>query len=169
MSAFLMIIFVSFTILTVIISSMTIQAANEQKKDDAQQNMALLKTYIDDMWRNTFPHNSFEQFVKQNNTEIATMINILSRKSDEMNVFITTPDGKILVSTDGIYSGKRISDGDVLSALLFIHSFTAIWADSWKRSTECLLLLSITETAHMMGRLSFAMVRESLICSPKVR
>ena len=60
MSAFLMIIFVSFTILTVIISSMTIQAANEQKKDDAQQNMALLKTYIDDMWRNTFPHNSFE-------------------------------------------------------------------------------------------------------------
>ena len=117
MSAFLMIIFVSFTILTVIISSMTIQAANEQKKDDAQQNMALLKTYIDDMWRNTFPHNSFEQFVKQNNTEIATMINILSRKSDEMNVFITTPDGKILVSTDGIYSGKRISDGDVLSAL----------------------------------------------------
>ena len=117
MSAFLMIIFVSFTILTVIISSMTIQAANEQKKDDAQQNMALLKTYIDDMWKNTFPHNSFEQFVKQNNTEIATMINILSRKSDEMNVFITTPDGKILVSTDGIYSGKRISDGDVLSAL----------------------------------------------------
>ena len=66
MSAFLMIIFVSFTILTVIISSMTIQAANEQKKDDAQQNMALLKTYIDDMWKNTFSTFSFILILRPN-------------------------------------------------------------------------------------------------------
>lgn len=117
MSAFLMIIFVSFTILTVIISSMTVQAASEQRKDDAQQNVALLKTYVDDIWENSFPHASFEQFVRKNNTEIATMITILSRRSDETNIFITAPDGRILLSTDGSYVGKRITDGEVLSAL----------------------------------------------------
>lgn len=117
MSAFLMIIFVSFTILTVIISSMTVQAASEQRKDDAQQNVALLKTYVDDIWGNSFPHASFEQFVRKNNTEIATMITILSRRSDETNIFITAPDGRILLSTDGSYVGKRITDGEVLSAL----------------------------------------------------
>ena len=117
MSAFLMIIFVSFTILTVIISSMTVQAASEQRKDDAQQNVALLKTYVDDIWENSFPHASFEQFVRKNNTEIATMITILSRRSDETNIFITAPDGRILLSTDGSYVGRRITDGEVLSAL----------------------------------------------------
>lgn len=117
MSAFLMIIFVSFTILTVIISSMTVQAASEQRKDDAQQNVALLKTYVDDIWGNSFPHASFERFVRKNNTEIATMITILSRRSDETNIFITAPDGRILLSTDGSYVGKRITDGEVLSAL----------------------------------------------------
>lgn len=117
MSAFLMIIFVSFTILTVIISSMTVQAASEQRKDDAQQNVALLKTYVDDIWGNSFPHASFEQFVRKSNTEIATMITILSRRSDETNIFITAPDGRILLSTDGSYVGKRITDGEVLSAL----------------------------------------------------
>lgn len=117
MSAFLMIIFVSFTILTVIISSMTVQAASEQRKDDAQQNVALLKTYVDDIWGNSFQHASFEQFVRKNNTEIATMITILSRRSDETNIFITAPDGRILLSTDGSYVGKRITDGEVLSAL----------------------------------------------------
>ena len=117
MSAFLMIIFVSFTILTVIISSMTVQAASEQRKETAQQNVALLKTYVDDIWENSFPHASFEQFVRKNNTEIATMINILSRSTDETSIFITAPDGRILIATDGSYMGKRITDGEVLSAL----------------------------------------------------
>lgn len=117
MSAFLMIIFVSFTILTVIISSMTVQAASEQRKETAQQNVALLKTYVDDIWENSFPHASFEQFVRKNNTEIATMINILSRSTDETSIFITAPNGRILIATDGSYMGKRITDGEVLSAL----------------------------------------------------
>ena len=131
MSAFLMIIFVSFTILTVIISSMTVQAASEQRKEDAQQNVALLKTYIDDMWENSFPHSSFEQFIRKNNTEILTMMSILSRRSDETSIFITTPDGRIILSTDGSYIGKRISDGEVLSALTSQNStvYSQLYSD----------------------------------------
>lgn len=131
MSAFLMIIFVSFTILTVIISSMTVQAASEQRKEDAQQNVALLKTYVDDMWENSFPHSSFEQFIRRNNTEILTMMSILSRSSDETSIFITTPDGRILLSTDGSYLGKRISDGEVLSALTSQNStvYSQLYSD----------------------------------------
>ncbi len=131
MSAFLMIIFVSFTILTVIISSMTVQAASEQRKEDAQQNVALLKTYVDDMWENSFPHSSFEQFIRKNNTEILTMMSILSRRSDETSIFITTPDGRILLSTDGSYLGKRISDGEVLSALTSQNStvYSQLYSD----------------------------------------
>ena len=45
------------------------------------------------------------------------MITILSRRSDETSIFITAPDGRILLSTDGSYVGKRITDGEVLSAL----------------------------------------------------
>lgn len=131
MSAFLMIIFVSFTILTVIISSMTVQAASEQRKEDAQQNVALLKTYVDDMWENSFPHSSFEQFIRKNNTEILTMMSILSRRSDETSIFITTPDGRIILSTDGSYLGKRISDGEVLSALTSQNStvYSQLYSD----------------------------------------
>lgn len=131
MSAFLMIIFVSFTILTVIISSMTVQAASEQRKEDAQQNVALLKTYVDDMWENSFPHSSFEQFIRKNNTEILTMMSILSRRSDETSIFITTPDGRILLSTDGSYLGKRISDGEVLSVLTSQNStvYSQLYSD----------------------------------------
>ncbi len=131
MSAFLMIIFVSFTILTVIISSMTVQAASEQRKEDAQQNVALLKTYVDDMWENSFPHSSFEQFIRKNNTEIMTMMSILSRRSDETSIFITTPDGRILLSTDGSYLGKRISDGEVLSVLTSHNStvYSQLYSD----------------------------------------
>lgn len=131
MSAFLMIIFVSFTILTVIISSMTVQAASEQRKEDAQQNVALLKTYVDDMWENSFPHSSFEQFIRKNNTEIMTMMSILSRRSDETSIFITTPDGRILLSTDGSYLGKRISDGEVLSVLTSQNStvYSQLYSD----------------------------------------
>ncbi len=126
-----MIIFVSFTILTVIISSMTVQAASEQRKEDAQQNVALLKTYVDDMWENSFPHSSFEQFIRKNNTEILTMMSILSRRSDETSIFITTPDGRILLSTDGSYLGKRISDGEVLSALTSQNStvYSQLYSD----------------------------------------
>lgn len=131
MSAFLMIIFVSFTILTVIISSMTVQAASEQRKEDAQQNVALLKTYVDDMWENSFPHSSFEQFIRKNNTEIMTMMSILSRRSDETSIFITTPDGRILLSTDGSYLGKRISDGEILSVLTSQNStvYSQLYSD----------------------------------------
>ena len=131
MSAFLMIIFVSFTILTVIISSMTVQAASEQRKEDAQQNVALLKTYVDDMWENSFPHSSFEQFIRKNNTEIMTMMSIVSRRSDETSIFITTPDGRILLSTDGSYLGKRISDGEVLSVLTSQNStvYSQLYSD----------------------------------------
>lgn len=126
-----MIIFVSFTILTVIISSMTVQAASEQRKEDAQQNVALLKTYVDDMWENSFPHSSFEQFIRKNNTEIMTMMSILSRRSDETSIFITTPDGRILLSTDGSYLGKRISDGEVLSVLTSQNStvYSQLYSD----------------------------------------
>ena len=126
-----MIIFVSFTILTVIISSMTVQAASEQRKEDAQQNVALLKTYVDDMWENSFPHSSFEQFIRKNNTEILTMMSILSRRSDETSIFITTPDGRILLSTDGSYLGKRISDGEVLSVLTSQNStvYSQLYSD----------------------------------------
>lgn len=126
-----MIIFVSFTILTVIISSMTVQAASEQRKEDAQQNVALLKTYVDDMWENSFPHSSFEQFIRKNNTEIMTMMSILSRRSDETSIFITTPDGRILLSTDGSYLGKRISDGEVLSVLTSHNStvYSQLYSD----------------------------------------
>lgn len=126
-----MIIFVSFTILTVIISSMTVQAASEQRKEDAQQNVALLKTYIDDMWENSFPHSSFEQFIRKNNTEILTMMSILSRRSDETSIFITTPDGRIILSTDESYLDKRISDGEVLSALTSQNStvYSQLYSD----------------------------------------
>lgn len=60
-----------------------------------------------------------------------TMMSILSRRSDETSIFITTPDGRILLSTDGSYLGKRISDGEVLSVLTSQNStvYSQLYSD----------------------------------------
>ena len=44
------------------------------------------------------------------------MINLLSKNAEKMTIFVTTPNGRILLCTDNLYSGK-INDDNVLEAL----------------------------------------------------
>lgn len=104
-SIFLIIIFLSFSILTVIISSMTIQYANTQKKNVAINTSELIYNYLSS--EKIFP--SASSLLK----EFTTMINLLSKNAETLTIIITDTSGNIKFSTDGAFSGA-ITDSAAL-------------------------------------------------------
>lgn len=105
-SIFLIIIFLSFSILTVIISSMTIQYANTQKKNVAINTSELIYNYLSS--EKIFP--SASSLVK----EFTTMINLLSKNAETLTILITDTAGNIKFSTDGSFTGA-ITDEEALN------------------------------------------------------
>lgn len=115
-SAFLIIIFISFTILVTVVSSMTIQSETNSKKQLAMTTADYVTEYIR-MGMNEIPAPvSFERYVAYKSADISKTVNILSGNTEKMTVFITTLDGNVLISTDGSFSG-RITDGKSLSVI----------------------------------------------------
>ena len=114
-SAFLLIIFISFAVLTMIISSMTIRSENTQKQTIAENTADYITEYLISEF-NSFFVPDFERFVALRGSDISNMINILSKNADLMTIFITSPDGRILISTEGVYSGS-IADESILESL----------------------------------------------------
>ena len=115
-SAFLLIIFISFFILILIISSMTIRSENTQKQTIAQNTAAYITEYLISEYSSSIPPMDFEKFVSLRLSDISNMINILSKNAEKMTIFLTTPEGRILISTDNIYTGT-ISDEQIREAL----------------------------------------------------
>ena len=111
-----MIIFISFFVLTLIITSMTIRSENTKKQMIAENTANYITEYLVSEFSSSFIPMDFERFVALRNSDITTMINILSKNAEEMTILIANPQGKILVSTDIAYSGT-IEDQRVLSAL----------------------------------------------------
>lgn len=113
-SAFLIIIFISFTILVTIVSSMTIQSENNNKKQLARTTAEYVTEYIR-MGMNEIPAPiPFERYVAYKSADISKTVNILSVNTEKMTVMITTRDGNILISTNDDFSG-RITDAETLS------------------------------------------------------
>ncbi len=115
-STFLMIIFISFFVLTLIITSMTIRSENTKKQMIAENTANYITEYLVSEFSSSFIPMDFEKFVSLKNSDITTMVNILSKNAEKMTILITNPQGKILVSTDDAYTGT-IEDQRVLTAL----------------------------------------------------
>lgn len=115
-SAFLLIIFISFSILTLIISAMTIRSENEQRRQNAWTNANALVTLLTAETNYPYPLYKFEDYVRLKSADISKMINFFYKTEDKMTIFITKPNGEILLSTENLYSGT-ISDEKVLAAL----------------------------------------------------
>ena len=115
-STFLVIIFISFFVLTLIITSMTIRSENNKKQTIAENTSNYITEYLVSEFASSFVPMDFERFVALRNSDISTMIGILSKNAEKMTIFITNPQGKILVSSDRSYSGN-IEDPRVLEAL----------------------------------------------------
>lgn len=96
-SMFLVIIFMSFLILTLLISSMTVRYANDQKKNVAINTSELVYNYLSS--EKFYP--STETLVK----EFTTMINLLSKNAETLTILMTDASGNIIFSTDGAYTG----------------------------------------------------------------
>ena len=111
-----MIIFISFFVLTLIITSMTIRSENAKKQMIAENTSNYIAEYLISEFSSSFIPMDFERFVSLRMTDISTMIDILSKNAEKMTILITNPNGKILVSTDGAYAGM-IEDPRVLGAL----------------------------------------------------
>ena len=115
-STFLVIIFISFFVLTLIITSMTIRSENTKKQTIAENTSNYITEYLVSEFASSFVPMDFERFVALRNSDISTMIGILSKNAEKMTILITSPQGKILVSSDRAYSGN-IEDSRVLEAL----------------------------------------------------
>lgn len=116
-SAFLLIIFISFFVLTLIISSMTIRSENTQKQSVAENTAEYITEYLISEFSTSFlVPTDFERFIALKNNDISNMIDILSKNAEKMTIFITTPTGRILISTDDAYSGN-IEDEQILTSL----------------------------------------------------
>ena len=115
-STFLMIIFISFFVLTLIITSMTIRSDNAQKQEIAENTSNCIAEYLISEFSSSFVPMDFERFVALRANDISNMINILSKNAEKMTIMITNPQGKILITTDDSCSGN-IVDSRVLSAL----------------------------------------------------
>ena len=115
-STFLLIIFVSFFVLTLLISSMTIRSENAQKQAVAENTAAYITEYLVSEFASSIIPTDFERFISLKINDISNMINILSKNAEKMTIMITNPQGKILICTDALYTGM-IDDAKVLSAL----------------------------------------------------
>lgn len=115
-STFLVIIFISFFVLTLLISSMTVRSENTQKQDVAENTAAYITEYLISEFSSSFIPTDFERFISLKINDISNMIDILSKNAEKMTIMITNPQGKILICTDDMYSGT-IKDEKVLSAL----------------------------------------------------
>ena len=116
-STFLMIIFISFFVLILLISSMTIRSENMQIQTIAANTSVYITEYLASEFRSSIIPTDFERFVLLKSNDISNMIDILSKNAERMTIFITTPQGEILISTDDLYSGT-IQDEKVLRALM---------------------------------------------------
>lgn len=119
-TAFLLIVFISFMILTVIVSSMTVKSANEQRVNVAQNTavymLAFLETEYNAAAASSYSPMTFEIFVKAREEQLADTIDILSKNAEKMTIMITDGGGEILVCTDRLHSGQ-INDSGVTSAI----------------------------------------------------
>ena len=115
-STFLLIIFVSFFVLTLLISSMTIRSENAQKQAVAENTAAYITEYLVSEFASSIIPTDFERFISLKINDISNMIDILSKNAEKMTIMITNPQGKILICTDALYTGM-IDDAKVLSAL----------------------------------------------------
>ncbi len=116
MSAFLLIIFISFFVLTLIISSMTIRSENTQKITIAENTATYITEYLVSEFSSFMIPTDFEKFIALKKSDILSMIDILSKNAEKMTIFITTPEGRILISTGSAFSGA-IEDETVLDLL----------------------------------------------------
>lgn len=122
-SAFLIIVFISFMMLTIIVSSMTIKSSNKQRINIAQ-NTAV---YMLDFLKNEYNTNAtkmteflpFEYFVKMKKDQFSSTIDILSKNAEKMTIMITNETGDILVCTEDLYNGSITDEAivyDITSA-----------------------------------------------------
>ena len=115
-SVFLIIIFISFTILVAVVSSMTIQSENDNRQKLAETTAEYITEYIR-MGMNEIPAPvAFERYVAYKSADISRTVGILSGSSEKMTVMLTTSEGKILISSGNSVSG-RILDGKTLAGI----------------------------------------------------
>lgn len=119
-STFLLIIFISFFVLTLLISSMTIRSENAQKQAVAENTAAYITEYLVSEFSSSIIPTDFERFISLKINDISNMIDILSKNAEKMTILITNPQGKILICTDDLYFGN-ITDMKVLDALTTEH------------------------------------------------
>lgn len=116
-SAFLFIIFVSFTVLAVLITTATVSVANEQRKTVALHTGTYIRDYLIAETKEAFPRiPEFEKYVRLNATDLFTISKILLRDSGHTILIITSCDGQMLLTTEK-FNYDRISNDEVLSAI----------------------------------------------------
>ena len=115
-SVFIVILSVSFMVLTIIVSSMTIKSANKQRVNVAQNTAIYMLDFLKTEYTSAslkVPYElPFDYFVLMNKEHFSSTIDILSKNAEKMTIIITNENADILICTDDMYSGT-ISDEEI--------------------------------------------------------
>lgn len=145
-SIFLIIVFMSFSVLTIIITSMTVKYANDQKKNVAINTSELIYSY--------FSSEKFYPSVSSMVHEFKTMINILSKNAETLTIILADTSGNVKFSTDNSFTGY-ITDKEVLeygigNDMMLIYSTLDGTFDTEYGIVITPLVYSVSERAGMM-------------------
>ncbi len=98
-----------------------------QKITIAENTATYITEYLVSEFSSFMIPTDFERFVSLKYNDISSMIDILSKNAEKMTIFITTPQGRILISTNNAYTGT-IKDETVLG-LLTAESGSKLYTD----------------------------------------
>lgn len=117
LTAFFVIVFVSFLILSVILTTMTLRSSRMQKEQIVKNTTVLYKEYIVSSIKDYYPKSTaLEQFIFDKRNELSAMIDILSKNNERLIIFITNAEGKVLLSTEKFFTGT-IEDKTVIDLI----------------------------------------------------
>ncbi|MCQ2426663.1 MAG: cell wall metabolism sensor histidine kinase WalK [Lachnospiraceae bacterium] len=116
-TAFMLIIVVSFTILAAIIGSLLVNYATESKRVTVVDAASTVGFYLEKEYPNKTP-DAFSAVVMRENTSVRRSLSIISHSGD-LGLILTDVKGTVLVTDDGSFgtlSGQTVPQ-DVISAL----------------------------------------------------
>ena len=122
MTAFILIIAISFAILSGIVSTMIMNYSSETELDAIYNAASTVKQHLEVqymMYRTENPELNFKTYLRESRSDIQTSMSVLVRYAGDLMILVTDTKGKILLSSDADapYENGVLPDGALNDAL----------------------------------------------------
>ena len=115
-TAFMLIIAISFVILALILCQMVGNFSSDTKSQTTRQSAETLSSYLNQHYLEDDDYEYFSQYIYFNRDDIEPMLSILADLNDDMLIIISDANGANLLASANIY-GNIPSDSDIMTDL----------------------------------------------------